>query len=200
MSGVPNGDPDLGGRELKTRPKKSERQMQLQHLLHQEPFLTDEELASRFSVSVQTIRLDRMALGIPEVRVRTRMVAEHVRQRVRALGHSDIIGDLLDIVLNESGISVLEATPDMTFENNDIVRGHLLFAQAESLALAIIDAPRARTGVVNVKYLRPVRIGERLVAKAQVIRRKPDGELVVLVTTHVGREPVFRGKFAVALT
>ena len=196
---MPSSHPELRGHKLRTRPKKSERQLQLQRLLQTEPFLTDEELASRFAVSVQTIRLDRMAMGIPEVRVRTRMVAEHVRQQVRALGHADIIGDLLDIVLNESGISVLEATSEMTFENDDIVRGHLLFAQAESLALAIIDAPRARTGVVNVKYLRPVHIGERLVAKAQVIRRKPDGELVVLVITQVGREPVFRGKFAVAL-
>ena len=45
--------------------QKKARQQRLQQLLARNPFLTDEHLAETFQVSIQTIRLDRLALGIP---------------------------------------------------------------------------------------------------------------------------------------
>ena len=51
-----------------SRIKKEERQQLLREKLNISPFTTDEELATYFGVSVPTIRLDRLALGIPELR------------------------------------------------------------------------------------------------------------------------------------
>ena len=45
---------------------KKERQLLLQQTIQENPFVTDEQLATKFNVSVQTIRLDRMELSIPE--------------------------------------------------------------------------------------------------------------------------------------
>ena len=56
-------------------PKKA-RQRELMERLKADPFLTDEELSDIFHVSVQTIRLDRLELGIPELRERIKNVAE----------------------------------------------------------------------------------------------------------------------------
>ena len=56
--------------------KKKDRQEQLNQAIEQTPFITDEELAEQFQVSIQTIRLDRMELGIPEVRKRIESVAQ----------------------------------------------------------------------------------------------------------------------------
>ena len=42
------------------RRNKKERQTILQETIKNNPFITDEELAENFSVSVQTIRLDRI--------------------------------------------------------------------------------------------------------------------------------------------
>lgn len=50
--------------------KKQERQKALLQLVEENPLLTDEELARRLGVSVQTIRLDRMALGLPPLKER----------------------------------------------------------------------------------------------------------------------------------
>lgn len=50
------------------RGKKTTRHKALQEQLRQNPFMTDEQLADAFEVSVQTIRLDRLLLGIPELR------------------------------------------------------------------------------------------------------------------------------------
>jgi hypothetical protein len=176
---------------------RRERQGRLQDVLRQDPFLTDEELAGRFGVSVQTVRLDRLALGIPEVRRRVQAVARRNLQRIRTLRSAEIVGQVLDLELGRRGISLLDPTPEMVFERTGIVRGQHLFGQAETLALAIAEADRAAVELVNVKFKRPVRLGERLVAKAAALRRRPDGGLVVLVETRVGDEPVFRAKFVV---
>ncbi|HEX6988413.1 MAG TPA: transcription factor FapR [Bacillota bacterium] len=173
------------------------RQRRLRLVLDENPFLTDEELAAHFDVSVQTIRLDRLALGIPELRERTREMAERSYSRVKSIGVREIVGELVDLELGRRGISILETTPDMVFEKTRIVRSHFLFAQADSLALAIIDAEVAVTGIVNVKYRRPVTAGERLVARAEIIRVKGDDKFVVQVVTRSGQEQVFRAKFMV---
>lgn len=175
---------------------KRERHQRLTKKLADNPFLTDEELASQFGVSVQTIRLDRLALGIPELRQRMKVVAERTYSQVRSLGSREIVGELIDIQLGQSGLSVLETTPDMVFERTRVVRGHFLFAQADSLALALIDARVVLTGLANIKFKRPVQVGEKLVAKAEVLRKKGN-KTVVLVMTRAGHEVVFRGKFVV---
>lgn len=147
-------------------------------------------------MSIQTIRLDRMRLGIPELRMRTRAVAQRTLSKVKALGSRELVGELVDIVLGRSALSILETTGEMAFERTKIVRGHYIFAQAESMAIALIDAEVALTGLANVKYKRPVQVGEKLVAKAEVIRIRGTRS-VVQVVTRVEQEQVFRAKFVV---
>lgn len=65
---------------------------------------------------------------------------------------------------------------------------------AETLALAIVDAKAALTGVANIKYKRPVYAGERLVAKGEVIRTRGN-KFFVWVFIYVNQQEVFRGKF-----
>lgn len=175
---------------------RAERLRRLVEKLEANPFLTDEDLAAGFGVSVQTVRLDRMTLGIPELRERVKQVAHRTYGRVRSLGSKEIVGDLIDIVIEERAISTLTATEEMTFERTGVVRGHFIFAQADSLAIALVDSPVALTGLANIKFKRPVKVGEKLIAKAEVIRRKGN-KLVVLVQTWVGQDLVFRGKFVV---
>ena len=178
------------------RGKRTTRHKELQEQLRQDPFMTDEQLADAFAVSVQTIRLDRLRLGIPELRERTRLMAESARQKVKAIASSDLVGELIDLELGKTGISVLTVTGDMVLEKTGIARGHYLYAQANSLAMALIDAPAALTGVANVKYKRPIRINERLIAKAEVIRQRGNHS-IVWVKTRNDREEVFRAKFLI---
>ena len=177
---------------LSTGPR--ERRERLQSVLLTNPFLSDGRLARHFGVSIQTIRLDRMALGIPDQRTRTKEVAERAYGRVKSLGQREIVGELVDVELGKSAISVLEVDPEMAFERSGIMRGHYIFAQADSLALAVIDARQVVTGIANLKFKRPALVGEKLVAKAQVIRVKGN-KSVVLVETRANGEEVFRAKF-----
>ena len=179
------------------RTRKKDRHGQLLAQLREKPFLTDEELARNLSVSIQTIRLDRLELGIPELRGRIRRMAEKAQDKVKSIGREEVIGEILDLDLGRSGISLLRITEDMVFAKTQIAKGTYMFSQASSLALAVIDAPMAVTGVANVKYEVPVRIGEKLVARAEIIRVRGNKHFVWVKTRNDTQE-VFRAKFIMA--
>jgi acyl-coenzyme A thioesterase PaaI-like protein len=173
---------------------KKERQERLKQILSDDPFLNDEELAEKFQVSIQTIRLDRMELKLPELRERIRSVARQNYSKVRSIDVKEIIGELVDLELDKRGISILETTQDMTFGKTRVIRGDIIFAQANSLAIAVIDANVALTGVANIKYKLPVYAGQKLVAKAEVTRVRGNKKFV-FVRIFVKQKEVFRGKF-----
>ena len=176
------------------RVKKKERQQLLVEKVKEKPFLTDEELAKALGVSVQTIRLDRLELGIPELRGRIRKMAETAQNKVKSIQSGEVVGELIDLELGHSGISLLRVTEDMVFAKTQIAKGHYMFSQANSLALAIIDAPMAVTGVANVKYKVPVHVGEKLIAKAEIVRGRGN-KYFVWVKTRNDTQEVFRAKF-----
>src|SRR5690625_2553147 len=121
------------------RRTKAERQRLLKDTIEKTPFITDEELAKRFSVSIQTIRLDRMALAIPELRKRIKNVATNRwNETVKSLPLEEVIGEIIDLELDHRAISILDIGPEHVFSRNKIARGHHLFAQANSLAVAVI--------------------------------------------------------------
>ena len=179
------------------RPKKKERQRLLQETIREDPFITDEELAEKFSVSIQTIRLDRLELGIPELRERIKNVAQrNFSETVRALPIEEVIGEIIDIELDNHAISILDIKKSHVFRRNKIARGHHLFAQANSLAVAVINDELALTARAEVRFIRQVKMGERVVAKAKVVEKENEkGRSIVEVESFVNQELVFKGLF-----
>lgn len=176
------------------RIKKKERQVQLTNLLNENPFMTDEALSEHFSVSIQTIRLDRMEKNIPELRERIKDVAYQHRDTVISLSPDEIIGEIIDLVLEEQAISIFEVNEEHVFARNGIARGHHLFAQANSLAVALMNNELVLTAKADIHFRRPVRLGERVIAKAEV--KETQGERTkVTVTSKVNQEIVFDGEF-----
>jgi acyl-coenzyme A thioesterase PaaI-like protein len=178
------------------RLSKKERQQTLQSTIKETPFITDEELAKKFTVSVQTIRLDRMELSIPELRERIKHVAEKQLDEVKALPIEEVIGEIVDLQLDESAISLLEIKAEHVFSRNNIARGHHLFAQANSLAVAVINDELALTAKATIRFATQVTLGDRVVAKAKVTTiDKQKGRSIVEVNSFVGQELVFSGEF-----
>lgn len=175
---------------------KKERQYLLQKTIEQKPFITDEALAKQFDVSIQTIRLDRMELKIPELRERIKTVATHNwNETVRALSIDEVIGEIIDLELDERAISILDITEEHVFSRNNIARGHHLFAQANSLAVAVINEPLALTANANIKFTRQVAAGERVIAKAKVKPSNSKKRTIVEINSFVDNETVFSGSF-----
>lgn len=178
------------------RKSKAERQKKLKKTIEESPFITDKALAEKFSVSIQTIRLDRMELAIPELRKRIKRVATNQwNETVKSLSVDEVIGDIIDIELDQRALSILEIKQEHVFSRNKIARGHHLFAQANSLAVAVINDELALTAKSEIKFIRQVKLSERVVAKAQVLEKRKHGLTIVHVNSYVDNELVFSGTF-----
>ncbi len=176
--------------------KKQQRHKLLNEKLGKNPFYTDEQLAGELDVSVQTIRLDRAQLAIPELRQRIKTMAVSAQMKLRSIDSHDVVGDIIDIELGKTAISVMEITQDMVLKRTGIARGFYLFAQANTLALSLVDAPAALTGVANIKYIVPVYQGDRLIAKARLVRQRAN-KCFVWVRIKNDKQDVFKAKFIV---
>ncbi|MFZ7946631.1 transcription factor FapR [Neobacillus sp. 19] len=178
------------------RRSKKERQHLLTTTIKENPFITDEELAEKFQVSVQTIRLDRLELSIPELRERIKTVAEkRFEDEVRSLPLEEVIGEIIDIELDKSAISIFDVKAEHVFKRNNIARGHHVFAQANSLAVAVINDELALTAKANIQFKRSVKLHERVIAKARVTKIDENtGRTFVEVKSYVNNELVFIGE------
>ncbi len=179
-----------------TNTPAQERHARMQAELALNPFLSDEQLATLLKVSIHTVRADRRRAGIPEVRKRGDNLSQALFARARTLSQQEIVGDLLELDLNRGGLSLLEATGEMGLSRSGIVRGHWLFAQANSLAIAVIDAQVALTGDAPVRFQAPLRVGERALARARVVGASRHARKVQVAIKSKERL-VFEGTFTI---
>lgn len=177
-----------------TKLKKQERQQLLQDKVTEDPFLTDERLAEHFNVSIQTIRLDRLELNIPEVRTRIKKVAKEETDKIRSLSVQEVTGEIIDLVLNEYALSLFIVEDSHLFMKYNIARGQYLFAQANSLCVAVLDFPIVLTKKANIEFVKQAKKGQKIISKA-VVETMDETSAYVEVISKADGEEVFRGQF-----
>ena len=150
---------------MKKRTLKKNRHELLLNLLEENPLLTDEELANKLQVSVQTIRLDRLALGLPELKERAMRLASQALNGPNPASQ-EVVGELLFSEPGSEALSRLVTDESMKLSRYNMVRGHFIFAQATSLAVATAEATDAIAASAMVDFVAPVRPGETLIARA----------------------------------
>lgn len=84
---------------------------------------------------------------------------------MKSLPLEEVVGEIIDIELDRHAISIFEVKIEHVFKRNQIARGHHLFAQANSLAVAVIDEELALTAKSTIRYIRPVKLGGVLLQK-----------------------------------
>nr|WP_251006311.1 transcription factor FapR [Staphylococcus warneri] len=178
----------------KVKLKKNERRQAIQQAIENNPFITDNELCEMFQVSIQTIRLDRTHLNIPELRKRVKLVAEHNYDQIKSIEANEIIGDLVQLKPNDTATSMIEITSDSVFSKSQIARGHVLFAQANSLCVALIHNPTVLTQESDVKFLDKVKLNDTVKAVANVINQT-NKHYLIEVNSYVKDKLVFSGNF-----
>nr|WP_207554671.1 MULTISPECIES: transcription factor FapR [Staphylococcus] len=182
----------MGGDDVKKT--KDERRTLIETTIQQNPFITDQALSEMFEVSIQTIRLDRNQLKIPELRERVKSVAKDQYQNISALEDQDIIGDIVSLEPNHYGKSILTITKKDVFSRNEIARGHVLFAQANSLCVAMVKHIAVLTKESHIHFVKPVHLGDVVMATAEV-EFHDDKYYEMSVTSYVEKERVFEGIF-----
>lgn len=187
----------MGGTSIRSQKKKN-RQDKLLKLIEQNPLATDEQLARFLSASVSTIRMDRAVLGVPELRERMRSMAQKATSRLRSLKQSEVVGDLLELEPNKWALSVLETRREMAFRGTEMVWDHYIYAQASSIAIAVVEADFVIVDSMRGEYKGHAKIGDALVARAKVGVHKED-KYIVSVRTKVEDKEIFVGRFIAAV-
>ena len=169
---------------------REQRRIEMRETLRQNPMLTDSDLAEMFSVSKATIRLDRQALGIPQMRERM----EHVVQNEMSssgVHHENI--EILQMTSDRNGLALLEITDDMLDESG-YVPAERLYGIAIGLARKLVGGRLEATQVGNIKYKKPVTAGTKLIIKMKVARMRQEKKYIYIVMDDKETE-VFRAKF-----
>src|SRR5699024_12366031 len=123
--------------------------------------------------------------GIPELRERIKTVAaSQWNEIVKSLSIDDVIGHIVDLELDKRAISIMTIREEQVFSRNKIARGHHLFAQANSLAVAVINDELALTIKTELAFKRQVKLHEQVVAKAEVIQVHADDKTTVEVNSY----------------
>ena len=88
----------------------------------------------------------------------------------------------------------LDTTSDLAADEHELVHGGFVFSLADHAAMLAINEPTVVLGSADVRFLRPVRVGETVVADAELA---PDSgkKKIVAVTVRRGDDPVLTGTF-----
>ena len=87
------------------------------------------------------------------------------------------------------------ALPEMAADERGLVHGGFVFGLADYAAMLAVNHPNVVLGSAEVRFLKPVVVGERLVARAAV--EESDGRRSrVRVEVKRGEETVMSGTFA----
>ena len=105
-----------------------------------------------------------------------------------------MIGDLIQVKPNYSAQSIIEITEEYVFQKTRIARGHILFAQANSLCVALIHNSTVLTQESNLKFIEKVKLHDNVRAKATVINRT-NRHYDIKVESFVKDTLVFTGIF-----
>jgi len=96
----------------------------------------------------------------------------------------------------ERGYSRVQMTAStrMCADASGLVHGGFVFGMADYAAMLAVNHPNVVLGAAEVKFTRPVRTGDLLVAEARVTGSEGKKRLVS-VTVHAGGTSVFTGLF-----
>lgn len=99
-------------------------------------------------------------------------------------------------VIVEKNRSVVELTtsPNMTADASGLVHGGFIFGLADYAAMLAVNHPNVVLGSSEVKFLKPVKLNEKVIAEA-IIETEEGKKRIAGVTVKRDGEIIFEGKF-----
>ncbi len=88
----------------------------------------------------------------------------------------------------------LKTSEQMSVDQTGLVHGGFIFGLADHAAMIAVNHPNVVLGAAEVKFLKPVKAGETVVAEAKV-EEKEGKKNSVTVSVSRGEEIVFEGMF-----
>ena len=96
----------------------------------------------------------------------------------------------------EEGTSTIEfiTTPRMAADQSGLVHGGFIFGLADYAAMLAVNHPNVVLGSADVKFTKPVKINETVIAEAEVVSSKGKKHTASVVVKREN-DVVFQGEF-----
>lgn len=105
-----------------------------------------------------------------------------------------LCGEPLDLGDGSAAVA-FTALSEMAADDRGLVHGGFVFGLADYAAMLAVNDPNVVLGGAEVRFLKPVVVGERLVARA-VVEEADGRKRRVRVEVLRGEEPVMAGQFS----
>jgi acyl-coenzyme A thioesterase PaaI-like protein len=96
----------------------------------------------------------------------------------------------------EEGFSRVEllTTGEMAADDSGLVHGGFVFGLADYAAMIAVNHPNVVLGAAEVKFVKPVQVGQTIHAEARLAEKKGKKHRID-VAVHLADQEVFRGEF-----
>ncbi len=88
----------------------------------------------------------------------------------------------------------LKTAQNMAVDDFDLVHGGFIFGLADYAAMIAVNHPNVVLGGADVKFLKPVKVDESVIAEARVEEQSGKKHIVPVIVKN-GDETVFKGTF-----
>ncbi len=113
--------------------------------------------------------------------------------RTHKLASKKFVGEVLELKDGEA-IVKLTAIEEMAVDEKGLIHGGFTFGLADLAAMLAVNHPNVVLGKAEVKFTKPVKVGDEIVARAKIVEDK-GREKVVDVIAEVEDNVVLKGKF-----
>lgn len=105
-----------------------------------------------------------------------------------------LVGEPLELGPGSARVA-LTALAEMAADERGLVHGGFLFGLADYAAMLAVNDPRVVLGSAEVRFARPVRVGERVVAEARVVEESGRKRVVEVTARRDGEsEPLLTAR------
>lgn len=117
-----------------------------------------------------------------------------ITQNTHLLTSKKLVGEVVLIEVDSAKVK-LTITQEMVVDKFNLAHGSFVFGLADYAAMVAINEPTVVLGKAEVKYLKPVVLGDELLATAKVSEQSGKKTSVSVFVTNTKNEIVFEGDF-----
>lgn len=115
-------------------------------------------------------------------------------QNTHLLTSKKLVGEVVTLSKDKATVKLI-ITEEMVVDNYNLAHGSFVFGLADYAAMVAINEPTVVLGSADVKYLKPVILGDEVFAEATVINTKGKKVEVNVIVQNNQNIAVFDGNF-----
>ncbi|USH00099.1 PaaI family thioesterase [Thermococcus argininiproducens] len=117
-----------------------------------------------------------------------------MEQRTHRLTSKDLVGKVRKIGEGYAEVE-LKAIEEMRVDEYGLIHGGFTFGLADYAAMLAVNEPTVVLGRAEVKFTKPVKIGDKLLAKAKITEDQGRRKIVFVEVFNQENDKVFEGTF-----